>query len=131
MHKSQLAGLILDCETQDVAAAADFWGAALGARPKHETRPEGGTYVELDVRPGQPYAEVQAVTHESRVHLDIETDDIAAEVRRLEKLGARKIDAVKTWVVMEAPTGQRFCVVGVNSPTFAESANVWGDETGQ
>ncbi len=60
--------------------------------------------LELDI-------EVQRVSHPSRVHLDIETEDIAAEVARLEKLGAKQVGPVKRWVVMEAPTGHRFCVV--------------------
>ena len=45
------------------------------------------------------------------MHLDIETDDLDAEAARLEALGAKKIGFVKRWWVMEAPTGQRFCVV--------------------
>ena len=39
------------------------------------------------------------------------SDDVEAEVRRLEALGARRIRQVQSWWVMEAPTGQRFCVV--------------------
>jgi len=59
------------------------------------------------------------------VHLDIETDDIEAEVRRLEKLGAKRIQAVHTWWVMEAPTGQRFCVVSASSASFSRLAATW------
>jgi uncharacterized protein (TIGR02246 family) len=51
------------------------------------------------------------VQHASRVHLDLEADNVEAEVRRLEALGAKRIGPVKSWVVLEAPTGQRFCVV--------------------
>jgi hypothetical protein len=69
--------------------------------------------------------EVQAVAHPSRVHLDIETDDIEAEVRRLEALGARRIAQIRTWWVMQAPTGQRFCVVRALSARFASEANSW------
>jgi hypothetical protein len=65
------------------------------------------------------------VDHPSRVHLDIEADDIEAEVQRLEKLGARRVAQIETWWVMEAPTGQRFCVVRVQRPDFAEAANKW------
>jgi hypothetical protein len=61
------------------------------------------------------------------VHLDIESDDIEAEVRRLEKLGARRIGMVKSWCVLEAPTGQRFCVVRPQRPDFAAKANTWND----
>ena len=68
---------------------------------------------------------MQAVEHDSRIHLDIEADDLDAEVARLEKLGAKRIGFVKRWWVMEAPTGQRFCVVRPQSEDFAERANQW------
>jgi hypothetical protein len=42
----------------------------------------------LENPPDEPIVEIQRVNHESRVHLDIETDNIPAEVGRLEKLGA-------------------------------------------
>ena len=74
--------------------------------------------------------EVQKVDHPSRVHLDIETDDIEAEVRRLEALGAKRIQAVQTWWVMEAPTGQRFCVVQASSRGFRASGRRHGPERG-
>ena len=108
MHRSRLAGFIIDCQTDDLEGAADFWSAALGY--KREALPLD-TYATLQTPDVEPYLEVQAVQHESRVHLEIETNDIEAEVTRLEGLGAKRIGAVKTWVVMEAPTGQRFCIV--------------------
>ena len=55
----------------------------------------------------------------------LETDDIAAEVARLTKLGAKVVDRLKRWVVMEAPTGQRFCVVRVQRPGFPKNAHRW------
>jgi hypothetical protein len=72
------------------------------------------------------HIEVQKVSHPSRVHLDVETDDIAAEVSRLEALGAKRIGEIKRWVVMEAPTGQRFCVVRPQRANFEDTANSWG-----
>jgi len=71
------------------------------------------------------HVEVQKVSHPSRVHLDIETDDIEAEVRRLEGLGAKKVEKGPRWWVMEAPTGQRFCVVRPQRTDFADVANSW------
>jgi hypothetical protein len=59
------------------------------------------------------------------VHIDIETDDVAAEVARLEALGAKRVAQVKTWWVMESPTGQRFCVVRPQRADFAERARPW------
>ncbi len=68
---------------------------------------------------------MQAVTHASRVHLDIETDDIEAEVGRLALLGAKRVSQIESWWVMEAPTGQRFCVVRRTDPHFDERATEW------
>jgi predicted enzyme related to lactoylglutathione lyase len=125
MHKSRLAGMIIDCRTDDLDSAATFWSRALGldivpAPPDEEHR-----YAVLKTRPEDPYLEVQKVDHPSRVHLDIESDDVEAEVTRLESLGARRIGAVRTWVVMEAPTGQRFCVIRAQSRDFEQNANRW------
>ncbi len=125
MHKSRFSGFIIDCETEDLQGAADFWSKALGAPAKKKADLSVGPYVELRVPDGDPYIEVQAVKHPSRVHIDIESDDVNAEVARLEKLGARRLDAVKGWVVMEAPTGQRFCVVPVVRGGFEDGANTW------
>ncbi len=125
MHKSQLAGFIIDCETDDLSAAAAFWGAALGLKGKQYDDPAEANYVALDTRPEDYHIEVQKVDHPSRVHLDIEADDIEAEVRRLEVLGAKRIGPVRRWVVMEAPTGQRFCVVRPQRANFAATANTW------
>lgn len=126
MHKSRLAGLIIDCETDDLESAAGFWGQALGAPPNSSAGTAGSPYVTLQVPEGDPYLEVQSVDHASRVHIDIESDDIEAEVSRLESLGATRVSDVRSWVVMEAPTGQRFCVVPVVRGGFSESANKWG-----
>jgi len=125
MHRSRLAGLIIDCETEDLDAAADFWGKALGAPPKTAANIEESPYVELVMPKGEIDVEVQAVQHPSRVHIDIESDDIEAEADRLEALGAKKIANIKRWCVMEAPTGQRFCIVPVISADFEEKANKW------
>jgi predicted enzyme related to lactoylglutathione lyase len=125
MHKSKLSGFIIDCQTGDLARAAGFWGAALGMPVRELPAAEAVSYKRLeDSRHGLDI-EVQMVSHPSRVHLDIETDDVEAEVRRLETLGARRVEAVHAWWVMEAPTGHRFCVVRATSARFAEQATQW------
>jgi fluoroacetyl-CoA thioesterase len=124
MHRSRLAGFIIDCRTDDLDAAARFWGQALGMRRSAKQDPTQPSYVTFDASARDLHIEVQKVDHDSRVHLDIEADDIQAEVARLEKLGARRIGPVKTWVVMEAPTGQRFCVVR-GKERLAATGNRW------
>ncbi len=126
MHKSQLAGFIIDCRTQDLEKAAEFWSAALGyplVAAADESAPD--KYRQLSTGPDGLHLEVQKVEHESRLHLDIETDDIEAEARRLEALGARRVQRFPRWWVMEAPTGQRFCIVRPQRAGFESSANVW------
>lgn len=125
MHRSRLAGFIIDCQSADLGAAAGFWGAALGMRERVLPGEEGERYRALDDPTGQLHVEVQLVEHPSRVHLDIESDDVEAEVRRLEALGARRVRQVGSWWVLEAPTGQRFCVVRAQSANFARDASVW------
>jgi Glyoxalase-like domain len=122
MHRSRFAGLIIDCRTYGLDAAAAFWSAALGVGRKP---PEDGIYVALETEDRDLHVEVQTVDHPSRVHIDIETDDVEAEVQRLEALGARRIGEIKRWWVMEAPTGQRFCVVRPQSKHFEDTANTW------
>ena len=40
-------------------------------------------------------------------------------------LGAKVVNRLDRWVVMQAPTGQRFCVVRVQRPGFPKNANSW------
>jgi predicted enzyme related to lactoylglutathione lyase len=125
MHRSQLGGFIIDCQTTDLKAAAEFWGGALGLPRRAPTDPENVGYVVLETDPHDLHIAVQQVDHPSRVHLDIETDDVEAEVRRLEALGAKRLKQVRSWWVMEAPTGQRFCVVPPQRAGLAAEANRW------
>jgi predicted enzyme related to lactoylglutathione lyase len=127
MHKSRLAGFIIDCRTNDLDAAARFWSEALGYPLRRSENAEDAGYRPFDTPGDDLHIEVQKVEHPSRVHLDIEADDIEAEVRRLEKLGAKRVAQVRTWWVMEAPTGQRFCVVRVQRSDFAANAHTWDD----
>lgn len=125
MHRSRFGGIIIDCQTDDLDGAAEFWSLALGYRRKGEDSDD--IYRTLQPHERETYVEVQKVRHESRVHLDIETDDIEAEVLRLESLGATRVEQIKDWWVMEAPTGQRFCVVPPANDFFEETANRWED----
>ena len=111
MHRSRLSGFIIDCQGDDLEAAAAFWGDALGMPLRSSAAVEDEGYLPLDASARDLTVEVQRVSHPSRVHLDLEADDVEAEVRRLEALGARRLQQVRDWWVLEAPTGQRFCVV--------------------
>jgi predicted enzyme related to lactoylglutathione lyase len=126
MHHSRLCALVLDCEGDDLRAAAAFWSAALG-KPIDNMDVDGdGKYVKLETADDEPLMLLQKVDHPSRVHLDIETDDQEAEAQRLEKLGAKRIAYVRgRWWVMEAPSGHRFCIVHKQRKVFGPHLNRW------
>ena len=125
MHRSRINGLLIDCNTDDIDSAARFWAEALGRAVDPDHAGTRGDYRMLETPPDEIAVQVQRVDHDSRVHIDIETDDIAAEVARLEKLGAKVDKSMERWVVMQAPTGQRFCVVRVQRDGWPKNANSW------
>ncbi|UWX04267.1 VOC family protein [Pseudoxanthomonas sp. NC8] len=115
----------MDCKVEDLADATTFWSKALGKPVASIDQDGDGKYAELATAADEPMILLQKVDHDARVHLDIETDDIEAEVARLEKLGAKKIAFVKRWWVMEAPSGHRFCVVRPQRQPFGPHTNRW------
>ncbi len=108
-------GLVLDCADPDSQAA--FWAAAL----RYERVGGVGSYVLLVPRDGLgPNLLLQKVpepkTTKNRMHVDIEIADIEAEARRLEQLGARRLEPRarsehgSNWFLMTDPEGNEFCV---------------------
>lgn len=126
MHRSRLCAFVIDCNSDDVGCAAEFWGRALG-KQVDASKVDSASYRELLTHPDEVILLVQKVEHPSWIHLDIETDDLDAEVRRLEALGAKRVAFVKRWWVMEAPTGQRFCIVKPQRGPLEGKANEWRD----
>lgn len=109
-HRSRLSTLVIDCRGDDLAEAMRFWSGALGTEFRSD--PDDPRYAVTDRADDEPHLILQKVDHESRVHLDIETDDKEAERARLEALGATLVERhPKGFLIMQAPTGQRFCLV--------------------
>jgi predicted enzyme related to lactoylglutathione lyase len=127
-HRSRLAGFIIDCEGGVLREHAEFWSRALGLDVTDPDEGGADRYACLDGSPLGLQIEVQKVDHPSRVHLDIESDDIEAEAKRLVALGATEVarphDA--RWIVLEAPSGHRFCVVRARKPLTDANARVHG-----
>ncbi len=125
MHRSRLSTLLIDAPSSEAARSATFWSAALGA--PRESTPDEPQFVSLvGAIPGLVTA-IQSVDDDPRYHLDIETDDVAAEVSRLQALGAV---AESSWLdchTLRAPGGHLVCVIGVHSDPdrFLASARVW------
>ena len=126
MHRSRLVGVIFDTPAAQVGREVDFWSAALGA-PTYSPPGEEQFTALLGAVPDF-FTVVQAVGDDSpRYHLDIETDDLAAEVARLTALGAVSLSRWKDAFAMRSPGGHVLCVVPVHSDpeTFARTAHTW------
>lgn len=128
-HRSRLTAALIDVGADAFDDEVAFWCAALGRTATYDA--ENPDYADLgEATPGTQVM-VQRVDAPPRVHLDIETDDVEAEVRRLEALGAGRVQQVKSWWVMRDPAGLLFCVVRVQQPeAFAREATVWPGHDG-
>lgn len=111
----------LNIDAHDPGRIAEFWEAALGWRRTYEKPdqvvlepPDGSP--EDGIVPDLLFAQVpESKTVKNRLHLDLRPDDQAAEVKRLEALGARRVSVGQgpdvSWVVMADPEGNEFCVL--------------------
>ncbi|WP_366519823.1 VOC family protein [Nocardioides sp.] len=88
MHRSRIGVVLIDHPKDSYDAAADFWAGVQGSKRQADASP--------------PYES-----------LDLETDDVPAEVARLEGQGATVLERADGWVVMTDPGGLVFCVVPV------------------
>jgi predicted enzyme related to lactoylglutathione lyase len=113
-------------DAHDPDAQASFWAAVLGWRRTQDTPdevvlepPEGSR--EDGVVPDLLFLRVpEDKVVKNRIHYDVRPDDQAAEVARLEALGATRVDvgqsADVTWVVLADPEGNEFCVLRALTP---------------
>src|SRR5262249_31293765 len=122
---SRLTSIVIDCAEPDYERGAAFWSAALG-RPVL-TRDERFSSLRGRIGgEGSPYLGFQRVPGGERaIQLDIETDDVDAEVARRARLGARVKARIRNHVVMEAPSGHAFCVVPSRRGDFPAGAAEW------
>jgi catechol 2,3-dioxygenase-like lactoylglutathione lyase family enzyme len=120
-HRSRLSALVIDCRAGDLAEAIRFWSAALGT--DFHSDPDWPDFAATARFDDEVHLLLHAVDHPSRVHLDVETDDKEAERARLEAAGATLVERhPKGFFVMQAPTGQRFCLVDPQRADFPGDA---------
>jgi Glyoxalase-like domain len=113
-------------DSTDPQRVAGFWEQALGWRRTYETAdqvvlepPEGSP--EDGISPDILFLRVpEQKKVKNRLHLDLRPVDQAAEVARLEGLGAVRTDVGQgddqTWVVMADPDGNEFDVLRALTP---------------
>jgi glyoxalase superfamily protein len=119
VHRILLREVVIDVPSAQFDAARAFWAQALGARPRRlEKYPE---FVSLDSPAALPHIGMQDVGDAAaRFHLDIESDDVEAEVARLVRLGAVEVARPGGWVVLQDPAGLLLCVLPPESDEFGE-----------
>jgi hypothetical protein len=128
-HRSRPCAVIIDCPVERIEQSVQFWSEALG-RPSLAKENPDEPYTGLETPDGSTIdIFVQAIgSQESRLHFDIETDDLEAEVSRLEKLGAQRVQLIQNYLwTMEAPSGHIFCVVPVQSKHWPAETTEWLD----
>ena len=121
-HRSRLAFFVIDVD--DLDAGVTFWAAALDAKEEPLSKASSKVYRRLRL----PASEVRILlqhtddpkSHKKRMHLDLESDDVEAEVRRLEALAATRYDHQRErgydfWVLRD-PWSNEFCVLQTNFP---------------
>jgi len=124
-HRSRLTAVLVDVPAADHQRVTEFWSQALGAEAKSiDNHPEYRFFGQ--VTPGIEFMVQSTGDAAPRVHFDIESDDVDAEVGRLEKLGATEVERIHSWVVMRDPAGTTFCVVRVQvKEMFEQHATTW------
>jgi predicted enzyme related to lactoylglutathione lyase len=130
-HRSRVCHVVIDCD--DLERGIAFWGAALGAHEEAIDPESQVTYRRL-VLPDSEIRillqkTVDAKVSKERVHLDVETDDIEAEVRRLEALGASRWKRIRErdldyWVLRD-PFGNELCVLAPEFPSLLDRRQPW------
>ncbi|MBI4728161.1 MAG: VOC family protein [Acidobacteria bacterium] len=118
-HRSRICAVGIDTDPERYEATATFWSAALGRSPAEED-----PYTNLP-GPDVDYFVQRIEEGSPRVHLDVETDDVLAEVARLEEHGAQRVRQVESWWLMEDPGGHVFCVVPVQSRVWPSGVIEW------
>jgi Glyoxalase-like domain len=119
-HYSRLSKIVIDVPPAEHDRELAFWSAAVG-----QQLTQGDRYPEYHgaALHGQEFGLlIQRLGHgPGRVHLDIHTDDLAAEIVRLEELGAERVQVVHTWWILRDPAGLQFCVVPEPAGSLSDS----------
>lgn len=133
MHRSRVCHFVID--VADLDQGVSFWSAALGAAAEPVPQISSGSYRQLrlpdsDIRILLQRTDDKKVSKE-RMHLDIETDDVEAEVKRLETLGATRWDHQQErgfdfWV-MHDPWHNELCVLQTEFPELLARRDAWND----
>lgn len=135
MHRSRLCHFVID--VPDLDQGTSFWSAALNAAEEPVPEPSRHVYRRLRLPDSDIRILLQKTsdqkTSKERMHLDLETDDVEAEVRRLEALGATRWDhqterGYDFWVLRD-PWDNEFCVLQPEFPDLLAQQEPWNHKS--
>ncbi|MEZ0449328.1 VOC family protein [Cellulomonas sp. ICMP 17802] len=126
MHRIMLREVIIDAPADRFDAVTAFWSGALAATP-HPV--PGEPFVGLRDAAALPHVATQDIGDDPvpRYHLDIETDDLEAEIARLTALGATVRTRYDDYAVLADPAGLLFCLLPPVSEEFATRSRTVAD----
>lgn len=117
-HRSRLVQLCVDVPAPWYDAELAFWRSATGWADEPVDAPEFARLVHRAESPlqllVQRLGDDDGATR-ARAHLDLGTDDLAAEVAQVQALGARVLRPGHGFVALQDPVGLPFCVTA-NDP---------------
>jgi predicted enzyme related to lactoylglutathione lyase len=118
-HRYSHGELVVVIDCSDLGRSADFWTAVLGYAPEVNASanyrsliPAGGEGIEVLLQQVPEHKQ-----QKNRLHLDLRTGDLAAEVERVIGLGATLLTAEPVieegwrWHILADPDGNEFCVL--------------------
>lgn len=125
MHRSRIQLILIDHPADTATSGGRFWAQAVGQRPDAAPSASSEYTVLGDLGNGIALVHQRIGDSEPRVHIDIETDDVDAEVARLERLGATRGTQMQGFWQMHDPAGLVFCVVPVQTDDFPAHTAEW------
>ena len=120
MHRSRLGVVLIDQPQEAFDAGLRFWSTAFGREPEQQ-RPDSPYRWFGELAPGLVVGMQRLDQGAPRVHLDIHTDDVEAEVRRLEAAGATRVAQLGDWWQVRDPAGMVFCVCPADPADLADA----------
>lgn len=135
MHRSRLCHFVID--VPDLEQGVSFWSAALNAAEESLPEQSRTVYRRLRLTDSEIRILLQRTgdhkTAKERMHVDLEADDVDAEVARLEALGATRWDhqterGFEFWVLRD-PWGNEFCVLHTEFPELLARQEPWNHQS--
>ena len=113
VHKA----VTFDCA--DATVVSQFWSAVLGRRVDTEPMPSSPFFASIGLADSTRIAYMfiqvpEGKTVKNRVHLDLDADDVSAEVARVMSLGATHVhdkdEHGMRWTTLTDPEDNEFCI---------------------